>query len=199
MMPVMFTPLARTESTTIPWRRLSQTLICEVTNAATACMRRDGSSPSRVKRKLSGRGDVDEFTGTLGEGATLEFDHEKGHAPGNVTPLRSAGVRATAATIASVVGYDLLQRRRAILRNVPIAGHLRYLLEAFGPELRQYIVTSKRNGGGRESPDHQALAVPGACAGGRRARRPPGPTGRPRPRCWAGATRDVMPSTPGRS
>src|SRR5688572_11219483 len=37
--------------------------------------------------------------------------------------------------------YDLLQRRRAILRNFPIIGHLRYFLERFGPELRQYIVT----------------------------------------------------------
>lgn len=40
------------------------------------------------------------------------------------------------------MGYDLLQRDRAILRNFPVIGHLRYLLEAFGPELRQYIVTS---------------------------------------------------------
>ncbi len=37
--------------------------------------------------------------------------------------------------------YDLTQRRHAILRNFPIVGHLRYLLEAIGPELRQYIVT----------------------------------------------------------
>jgi Conserved region in glutamate synthase len=59
-----------------------------------------------------------------------------------VTLLRSAGLRATAVALAAVVGYDLAQRRRAILRNFPIAGHLRYVLEAFGPELRQYIVTS---------------------------------------------------------
>ncbi len=52
------------------------------------------------------------------------------------------GPRALAAAVAGVVGYDLLQRDRAILRNFPIVGHLRYLLEAFGPELRQYIVTS---------------------------------------------------------
>ncbi len=37
--------------------------------------------------------------------------------------------------------YDLVQTKHAILRNYPILGHLRYLLEAFGPELRQYIVT----------------------------------------------------------
>ena len=28
------------------------------------------------------------------------------------------------------------------MRNFPIVGHLRYLLESVGPELRQYIVTS---------------------------------------------------------
>ena len=37
--------------------------------------------------------------------------------------------------------YDLTQKRHAILRNYPIIGHLRYLLERIGPELRQYIVT----------------------------------------------------------
>ena len=36
--------------------------------------------------------------------------------------------------------YDLLQRKRAILRTFPIIGHFRYWLEALGPELRQYIV-----------------------------------------------------------
>jgi len=38
--------------------------------------------------------------------------------------------------------YDVLQRRHSILRVFPIVGHLRYILEAFGPELRQYIVTT---------------------------------------------------------
>ncbi|MCF6311837.1 MAG: FMN-binding glutamate synthase family protein [Verrucomicrobiales bacterium] len=37
--------------------------------------------------------------------------------------------------------YDLTQRKHAILRNFPLLGHLRYLLEMVGPELRQYIVT----------------------------------------------------------
>ena len=37
--------------------------------------------------------------------------------------------------------YDVLQRKHAILRNFPIVGHFRYILEAIGPELRQYIVT----------------------------------------------------------
>jgi len=60
-----------------------------------------------------------------------------------VAVLRNSHLRATAAVaFAGVVGYDLLQRRRAILRNFPVVGHFRYALEAFGPELRQYIVTS---------------------------------------------------------
>ncbi len=40
-----------------------------------------------------------------------------------------------------VLVHDLLQRRHAILRTFPVIGHLRFLLEAVGPELRQYIVT----------------------------------------------------------
>lgn len=38
--------------------------------------------------------------------------------------------------------YDVVQKKHAILRNFPIIGHFRYLLETIGPELRQYIVTS---------------------------------------------------------
>ncbi len=47
-----------------------------------------------------------------------------------------------AGLLAMVVLYDLVQRKHAILRNFPIIGHFRYMLEAVGPELRQYIVTS---------------------------------------------------------
>ena len=47
-----------------------------------------------------------------------------------------------AVVLAIVVVYDLTQKRHAILRNFPVIGHFRYLLEAVGPELRQYIVTS---------------------------------------------------------
>jgi glutamate synthase domain-containing protein 2 len=46
------------------------------------------------------------------------------------------------AALALIAGYDLLQRPNSILRNFPIIGHLRFLLEGVGPELRQYIVTS---------------------------------------------------------
>lgn len=45
------------------------------------------------------------------------------------------------ALLSALLIYDLVQRKHAILRNFPVIGHLRYLLEAVGPELRQYIVT----------------------------------------------------------
>src|SRR5688572_16146038 len=48
----------------------------------------------------------------------------------------------TGAAVAGLAAHDLRQRRHAILRNFPIVGHFRYLLEEVGPELRQYIVTS---------------------------------------------------------
>lgn len=44
--------------------------------------------------------------------------------------------------IGITVIYDLFQHQHAILHNFPVIGHFRYLLEAIGPELRQYIVTS---------------------------------------------------------
>ncbi|MGB5234308.1 MAG: FMN-binding glutamate synthase family protein, partial [Candidatus Macondimonas sp.] len=43
---------------------------------------------------------------------------------------------------AALALHDVFQRRHAILRIYPLIGHFRYLLEGFGPELRQYIVTS---------------------------------------------------------
>ncbi len=56
---------------------------------------------------------------------------------------RTKGIAlASLASLATVVGYDVTQRRKPILRNFPVIGHFRYLLEGFGPELRQYIVTS---------------------------------------------------------
>jgi|tagenome__1003787_1003787.scaffolds.fasta_scaffold20979083_3 glutamate synthase domain-containing protein 2 len=42
--------------------------------------------------------------------------------------------------VAAVAVRDLLQREHTLLRNYPVLGHARYLLEALGPELRQYLV-----------------------------------------------------------
>jgi hypothetical protein len=44
------------------------------------------------------------------------------------------------AAAAGVAAHDLVQRRHSLLRNFPVLGHGRYLVEKIGPELRQYIV-----------------------------------------------------------
>jgi len=49
---------------------------------------------------------------------------------------------AAASMVAAVVVRDLFQRKHALLRNFPLVGHGRYLIEAIGPELRQYIVAA---------------------------------------------------------
>jgi hypothetical protein len=41
---------------------------------------------------------------------------------------------------------DLMQRKHAILRNYPIAAHLRFILENIRPELRQYFFESDKEG-----------------------------------------------------
>lgn len=38
--------------------------------------------------------------------------------------------------------HDVVQSRHAILRNFPVVGHFRYMIESIGPELRQYVVAS---------------------------------------------------------
>ena len=55
---------------------------------------------------------------------------------------RYAILGGTAVAGAATTAYDLVQRKHAILRNFPVVGHGRFLVEKFGPELRQYIVTS---------------------------------------------------------
>ena len=36
--------------------------------------------------------------------------------------------------------YDLRQTKRSILRNYPVIGHLRFMLEFVRPEIRQYFL-----------------------------------------------------------
>ncbi|NTF17033.1 FMN-binding glutamate synthase family protein [Agrobacterium rubi] len=50
-----------------------------------------------------------------------------------------AAVSAAAALLGAIGIHDVLQRKHAITRNYPIIGHLRFLIEAFRPELRQYL------------------------------------------------------------
>jgi len=48
------------------------------------------------------------------------------------------------ALLCLIVLYDLFQKEHAILRNFPLIGHLRYLGEIIGPEIRQYWVTNDK-------------------------------------------------------
>lgn len=57
--------------------------------------------------------------------------------------MRARSIAAAGATaLALVAARDLVQKKHALLRNFPVVGHARYLLETIGPELRQYIVSS---------------------------------------------------------
>ncbi len=60
----------------------------------------------------------------------------------NTSPTWLKAAAGGAAALSALAAHDLLQRKHAILRNYPLIGHLRFQLERFGPELRQYIVTS---------------------------------------------------------
>ncbi len=42
--------------------------------------------------------------------------------------------------------HDLLQSRHAILRNFPVLGHFRYLLEMIRPEIQQYFIEGNTDG-----------------------------------------------------
>ena len=64
---------------------------------------------------------------------------------GEFWPPALLGITLTGALL--LLGlYDLLQRRHSILRTYPLLGHVRFLLEDTGPELRQYIVEHNKEG-----------------------------------------------------
>ncbi|MGV9673646.1 FMN-binding glutamate synthase family protein [Nocardia sp. NPDC003482] len=54
---------------------------------------------------------------------------------------------AVVAVLLGVGVYDLVQTRHSVLRNYPILGHMRFLLESIRPELQQYFI--ERNFDGR--------------------------------------------------
>jgi glutamate synthase domain-containing protein 2 len=64
--------------------------------------------------------------------------------------LIGPGVIAVAVVFGALTAlgiHDLVQRRHSILRNYPLLGHMRYLLEKIRPELQQYFI--ERNYDGR--------------------------------------------------
>lgn len=48
------------------------------------------------------------------------------------------------AALLAIAAHDLTQRRRALLRNYPIIGHIRFMLEYIRPEIRQYFLEGDR-------------------------------------------------------
>lgn len=63
--------------------------------------------------------------------------------------LAAFGFTAWLSALACVLGgllalgiYDLRQTRHAVLRNYPVIGHLRFMLEYIRPEVRQYFIES---------------------------------------------------------
>ena len=81
-------------------------------------------------------------TNDRGQGLRVGFGpRPRGNTDGMCRAVRAVSA-AAATTLAAVVVRDLFQRKHAILRNFPLIGHGRYLIEAVGPELRQYIVAA---------------------------------------------------------
>src|SRR5690625_5428454 len=64
-----------------------------------------------------------------------------------IRPALLSVLGTVGAAAGGLAAYDLLQRRHSVLRNYPVVGHLRYLLEALRPELQQYFI--ERNWDGR--------------------------------------------------
>lgn len=52
------------------------------------------------------------------------------------------GLFAVLGPLAALGIYDMLQSRHTILRNFPLLGHFRYLLESIRPEIQQYFIES---------------------------------------------------------
>ena len=50
------------------------------------------------------------------------------------------------AVVAAVGIYDLIQRKHSVLRNYPVVGHLRFLLEDLRPEIQQYFIEPNFDG-----------------------------------------------------
>lgn len=56
------------------------------------------------------------------------------------------GFSVIALMIIAVGLHDIFQKKHTIMRNFPVIGHMRYLLESLGPELHQYFVEGNTDG-----------------------------------------------------
>ncbi|HJF33711.1 MAG TPA: FMN-binding glutamate synthase family protein [Sporosarcina psychrophila] len=57
--------------------------------------------------------------------------------------------------------YDRRQKQHAILRNYPILGRMRYMLEKTGPELRQYLFDDDNDGEPFNREEYLRMVMPG--------------------------------------
>lgn len=63
------------------------------------------------------------------------------------------------AAILALYLHDRRQHQHAVLRNYPLLGRLRYLLEHIGPELRQYLFDADGQGKPFSRDDYQSMVV----------------------------------------
>lgn len=66
---------------------------------------------------------------------------------GSRSKIISLAVAVTATATAGLAVRDLLQKKHSLLRNYPVAGHARYMLEDIRPQIQQYFI--ERNWDGR--------------------------------------------------
>jgi glutamate synthase domain-containing protein 2 len=57
-------------------------------------------------------------------------------------PIWGVALAGLSAAVAAIGLHDVLQTKRAVLRNYPITARLRFLFEHFRPEIRQYFLES---------------------------------------------------------
>ncbi|MGO2862733.1 MAG: FMN-binding glutamate synthase family protein [Brevibacterium sp.] len=68
-----------------------------------------------------------------------------GDSPGK--QIAQLAATASALGLGALAAWDMTQKKHSILRNYPIAGHARFLLESIRPEIQQYFI--ERNWDGR--------------------------------------------------
>ncbi|MGO2816427.1 MAG: FMN-binding glutamate synthase family protein, partial [Brevibacterium aurantiacum] len=61
--------------------------------------------------------------------------------------VAQAAAAVSALGLGALAAWDVTQKKHSILRNYPVAGHARYLLESIRPEIQQYFI--ERNWDGR--------------------------------------------------
>ncbi|WP_188694462.1 FMN-binding glutamate synthase family protein [Pullulanibacillus camelliae] len=64
------------------------------------------------------------------------------------------------ATVAYLYYFDAKQEQHAILRNFPLLGKVRYILEKIGPEMRQYLFDHDTTGKPFSREDYQNIIIP---------------------------------------